>query len=251
MDISILRLIVLPILFISLCLMVFNIVFGFNPFKKLKKKREVSSKCDAIMPFFTAQANSHPKRNEEVRPCFMSPTYPYHGSAGSVKPCSGKFSVKEYLERFEKENLKIIEERKKEPEYSITLWFGLKGLRQSENGALKWIERKPDTAEINKPLISAVNQNIRQIPLGIENIYGSFRDMYEAEIIRSMTNVRVNEQMNKLIQSIDTQNRCINSRYFNSQIVSPYSSVNQCQNAILTMPDDITICVQSEKHYKQ
>lgn len=60
------------------------------------------------------------------------------------------FSVLEYFDRIEKAALDILE--KQDPvNKTITLWWGLDGLRLNEDGSLEWISRK-------KP--KPVNQNI-------------------------------------------------------------------------------------------
>lgn len=55
---------------------------------------------------------------------------------GWAKP----FSVTEYLDRMERESLKLAERRKK---YLIVLWWGFDGLRLNEDGTTEWISRKP------------------------------------------------------------------------------------------------------------
>lgn len=59
------------------------------------------------------------------------------------------FVVSEYLDRIEKANLEIMEERKP-VEKVIILWWGLDGLRLNEDGSIEWISRKePETASQN------------------------------------------------------------------------------------------------------
>lgn len=50
------------------------------------------------------------------------------------------FSVTEYLDRIERELLKLAERR---GQYLIVLWWGYDGLRLNEDGATEWISRKP------------------------------------------------------------------------------------------------------------
>ncbi len=52
-----------------------------------------------------------------------------------------KFSVYEHLERIEKAYLEILETRQPISQ-SITLWWGLDGLRLNEDGTTEWISRK-------------------------------------------------------------------------------------------------------------
>lgn len=52
-----------------------------------------------------------------------------------------KFSVYEHLERIEKAYLEILETRQPISQ-SITLWWGLDGLRLEEDGTTEWVSRK-------------------------------------------------------------------------------------------------------------
>lgn len=61
-----------------------------------------------------------------------------------------KFSVYEHLERIEKAYLEILETRQPISQ-SITLWWGLDGLRLKEDGTTEWISRRKPKAE-SKPL---------------------------------------------------------------------------------------------------
>lgn len=54
----------------------------------------------------------------------------------SVRP----FSVTEYLDRMERESLKLKNHRE---QYLIVLWWGFDGLRLNEDGTTEWISRKP------------------------------------------------------------------------------------------------------------
>lgn len=55
----------------------------------------------------------------------------------AVKP----FSVTEYLDRMERESLKLAGRRER---YVIVLWWGHDGLRLNEDGTTEWISRKPE-----------------------------------------------------------------------------------------------------------
>lgn len=52
-----------------------------------------------------------------------------------------RFNVSEYMERIEKAYLEILETRQPISQ-SITLWWGLDGLRMNEDGTTEWISRR-------------------------------------------------------------------------------------------------------------
>lgn len=68
-----------------------------------------------------------------------------------------KFSVYEHLERIEKAYLEILETRQPISQ-SITLWWGLDGLRLNEDGTLEWISRKKCKQRPNNDLIHYENE---------------------------------------------------------------------------------------------
>lgn len=55
-----------------------------------------------------------------------------------------EFSVSEYLDRVEREALKLCEESEKQEPLKIVLWWGLDGLQLNDDGSLEWIRRKSD-----------------------------------------------------------------------------------------------------------
>lgn len=57
------------------------------------------------------------------------------------------FVVSEYLERAEKAALDILE-RREETDKTITLWWGLDGIRLDENGSVKQVSRKKPTENV-------------------------------------------------------------------------------------------------------
>lgn len=78
-------------------------------------------------------------KNSNITKQRATPTTPY-----TAKP----FSPSEYLERFEKLNLEILEEREKQStEYEPILWIGSKGLKLNKDGTTEWIKR-----ESSKPM---------------------------------------------------------------------------------------------------
>lgn len=107
-------------------------------------------------------------------PKVPSPTTPY-----TAKP----FSPSEYLERFEKLNLEILEEREKQRnEYESILWVGLKGLKLNKDGTTEWIKR-----ESSKPVKKKVdNQNTKSdISRSIES---SWKNMCTQRQIQAINN---------------------------------------------------------------
>lgn len=55
------------------------------------------------------------------------------------------FSATEYLDRIERESLKLAERRE---QYAIVLWWGYDGLRLNEDGTAEWISRRKETDDI-------------------------------------------------------------------------------------------------------
>lgn len=51
------------------------------------------------------------------------------------------FSPSQYMDRIEKENIKILQDREKQEPYTIILWLNLQGLRLNDDGSFEWIER--------------------------------------------------------------------------------------------------------------
>lgn len=76
------------------------------------------------------------------------------------------FSVCEYYDRIEKEQLKMLEEYKP-VDQTIILWWGFDGLRLNEDGSIEWISRrKPEPVSpgvfyqpINHPIDYSMFQN--------------------------------------------------------------------------------------------
>lgn len=54
-----------------------------------------------------------------------------------------RFDVSKYHKRREKFLLEIEQERQTEPKYYVTLWFGLRGLKERVDGKYEWIYRTP------------------------------------------------------------------------------------------------------------
>lgn len=74
----------------------------------------------------------------------------------TIKP----FLVSEYLDRIEQEHLKIIEAKKKEPKYIITLWIGLDGLRMNEDETLEWVSRAKKESESPQDKVVTGRQSV-------------------------------------------------------------------------------------------
>lgn len=73
------------------------------------------------------------------------------------------FSVSEYLSRIEQAALDILESMKP-IDKTITLWWGLDGLRLNEDGTTEWVSRKKKSVE---PVFYQPCQSIQPIHAGI------------------------------------------------------------------------------------
>lgn len=73
------------------------------------------------------------------------------------------FSVSEYLSRIEQAALDILESMKP-IDKTITLWWGLDGLRLNEDGTTEWVSRKKKSVE---PVSYQPCQSIQPIHAGI------------------------------------------------------------------------------------
>lgn len=67
------------------------------------------------------------------------------------------FDVSEYAKRREKFLLEIEKERQSEPKYYITLWFGLNGLREQEDGKYKCVNRTPQNTSFTPTFSDSTN----------------------------------------------------------------------------------------------
>lgn len=73
------------------------------------------------------------------------------------------FSVSEYLSRIEQAALDILESMKP-IDKTITLWWGLDGLRLNEDGTTEWVSRKKKSVE---PVFYQPCQSIQPIHAGV------------------------------------------------------------------------------------
>lgn len=78
------------------------------------------------------------------------------------------FSVSEYISRIEQTALDILESMKP-IDKTITLWWGLDGLRLNEDGTTEWVSRKKKTVE---PVSYQPCQSIQPIHAGIGGAFG-------------------------------------------------------------------------------
>ena len=131
-----------------------------------------------------------------------------------------KFNVSEYMERTEKAFLEILE-TKHPINQSITLWWGLNGLRLNEDGTTEWVSRKKP-----KPLPDVWSMSQTTTPIMCKIIGDPIRtDMQQApqdEIaaLKKQLNVmELNEAMQHHMSIISTS---LQSN------VTPYPSYLEC-----------------------
>lgn len=72
------------------------------------------------------------------------------------------FIVSAYLDRIEKASLDILEEREA-VDQTITIWWGLDGLRLNEDGTIEWVSRKK-SKPVNQDISYQMCQSIAPLP---------------------------------------------------------------------------------------
>lgn len=160
-----------------------------------------------------AERRKDKKRRDELQQFLMATI--------SQKP----FSVTEYLDRMEREFLKIAD---KSDKYLIVLWWGFDGLRLNEDGTAEWISRKPaPPPQIDYSLCSrpAMYSGLQNAICNTESMQAQIQCL-QAQQLQALQSI----QIQNMISSISPDpfppypTQCCITPY----VTSPYLSWNCC-----------------------
>lgn len=177
---------------------------------------------------------------------FISDIYLYFEKTVKAKrnKCNviSSFDVSEYRKRREKLLLEIEQERQTEPKYHVTLWFGLRGLRERVGGNYEWIYRTPQnpTPEftpkknelspaqlaVDRARAMARNADIptfRPTGLANGNWSGNCSQQVNAETVESFRNWQTSQMVQSNQASIDD----LRNRISNLQLQATQQELNQ------------------------
>lgn len=112
----------------------------------------------------------------------------YNTGCSSAELEATEFCVADYLDRIEAAAIRLWEEQ--EPlDTTITLWWGLDGLKRSENGKLEWVNRAREKS-----------------PKTVTHLNGCFDISWNYEKIGNTLRISKNATMRPLFRMCDVEN---------------------------------------------
>lgn len=110
-------------------------------------------------------------------------------------PYISDFSVSQYLERIEQDNIQILQEREQKPQYHLILWIGLDGLQMNDDKTFEWIRRKEKKAQEELPARNTCDTFPQQTCSVFPPLYPTYNAMRMIELQMQIQNTCIQHQM--------------------------------------------------------